>query len=517
MPRPPIVDLILKRRYEHPHDPFLYFGERTITWSDFCDCSFRTANGLRQLGIGPGDRVAIMLPNCPDYLFVYMGIVSIGAAPVPVNTAQRGATLAHILHDSEAKALVVDRPLVDVYLNIAAELEKAPEVVVRGRASTMEQFISLDRLMAADDVVPEVQEGAKSGLGILYTSGTTGPPKGVVATGYDIEPLHRLLRRLNVNPGETIYTALPLFHGNALIISAMGAIYNGWCLAIAERFSASRFWDDIRRYDAVEFNALGAIIPILLKQPQRADDNDNPTRVVLSAACPAWAWRDFERRFGIEIIEFYGLVDFPGFLVNDEGIPGCMGRPIGPTEFEVHDSEGAILRDTVGELVMKHPKGRLTRYHKQPEATDTAYRGGWFHTGDLARIDEDNLFYYCGRIKECMRRRGENISAWEIENVVNDHPAVVESAAHAVASDLGEDDVKLVAVLRPGISISPEELIDYCVGRMAEYAVPSYIEFRDAIPKTGTHRVQYATLKAEGITPATWKRRIELKSKPRPS
>jgi crotonobetaine/carnitine-CoA ligase len=189
------------------------------------------------------------------------------------------------------------------------------------------------------------------------------------------------------------------------------------------------------------------------------------------------------------------------------GLPARWGRPWGATEFRVvdeHDREVPI--GWVGELVMRHPVGRLTHYHDDLEATEEAYRGGWFHTGDLASVDSEGWFRYVGRQKESMRRRGENVSAWEIENVVNSHPAVLESAAHAVTSDLGEDDIKLTVVLRPNSGLSPAELIDFCVGRIADYALPSYVELRESLPKTGTQRIQYAALKAEGVTASTWRR-----------
>ncbi|HYA35634.1 MAG TPA: hypothetical protein VEF03_08435, partial [Candidatus Binataceae bacterium] len=153
----------------------------------------------------------------------------------------------------------------------------------------------------------------------------------------------------------------------------------------------------------------------------------------------------------------------------------------------------------VGELVFRHPKGQLSHYHKLPDATAEAYRGGWFHSGDLAKTDDDGFFYFCGRKKASMRRRGENISAWEIETVVNEHPAVLESAAYAVPSEMGEDEVKVAVVLRPGVSLKPEELLDFCTGRMAHYAIPRFVEFVDDVPKTGTQRIQYAALKERGI------------------
>ena len=194
--------------------------------------------------------------------------------------------------------------------------------------------------------------------------------------------------------------------------------------ALAERFSASRFFDDCRRYDAVEFNTLGGMISILLKQPPRPDDADNPVRTVLSAGCPPDRWEEFERRFGVRIVEWFGMVDSPGFLLNTEGRVGSMGKPIGGIEFAGHRRRRANRSGpgAVGELVFRHPQGQLTYYHKLPEATETAYRGGWFHSGDLAERDDDGFYYYRGRKKESMRRLGENISAWEIETVVNGHP-----------------------------------------------------------------------------------------------
>jgi carnitine-CoA ligase len=342
---------------------------------------------------------------------------------------------------------------------------------------------------------------------MMYTSGTTGPPKGVVATGYDTSPLLLLLKESGVQPGETMYTPLPLFHGNALLVSAIGSMMLDAKLALGERFSASRFFDDCRRYEAVEFNTLGGMISILLKQPPRPDDADNPVRTVLSAGCPPDRWEEFERRFDLRIIEWFGMVDSPGFLMNSEGRVGAMGKPISGIEFDIVDDDDQPLgAKQVGELVFRHPKGQLTYYHKLPEATASAYRNGWFHSGDLAERDEDGFYYYRGRKKESMRRLGENISAWEIETVLNQHPKVLESAAHAVKSDLGEDEVKVAIVLQPGEKVSPEELLDFCKGKMAHYAVPRYVEFVDALPKTETQRIQYAALKQRGLTPETWDR-----------
>jgi len=238
---------------------------------------------------------------------------------------------------------------------------------------------------------------------------------------------------------------------------------------------------------------------MLLKQPPRPDDRDHHVRAVFSAACPPAAWREFETRFGVRIIEGYAMVDSPGFLLNDVGKVGSMGKPVGEVEFRVVDDHDTPLPPgKIGELVFRHPKGQLSQYHKLPDATAEAYRGGWFHSGDLAKTDEEGFFYFCGRKKASIRRRGENISAWEIETTIDLHPAVLESAAFAVPSELGEDEVMVAVVLKPGAELLPEELIEFCRGQMAYYAVPRYVEFVNELPKTGTQRIQYAALKERG-------------------
>ncbi len=503
-----LEQLIRLRVREHPRETWLKFKGTDYSWESVLDNIQRTANGLLDLGVRPGERVAIMMGNRPEFLWLHFGIGMIGALSVPINTSQRGTTLEYILKDSDAVLAVVERDLYPAVLAIKPQVPSLRAVVVvdgvagPGVAKTFEQVMN----QPAHEPTVDVAE-AVGGAGMMYTSGTTGPPKGVVATAYDMAPLMSVLQTLGIQPGETLYTALPLLHGNALMISAIGSIVLDGKLALADRFSASRFWDDCRKYNAVEFNTLGAMIPILLKQPPRPDDRDNPVRVVLSAACPANVWREFEDRFGVRIIEFYGMVDSPGFLLNDVGKVGAMGKPIGGVEFRiVDDNDEPLPPGRIGELVFRHPQGQLTRYHKLPDATSEAYRGGWFHSGDLAEQDADGFFYFRGRKKASMRRRGENISAWEIETVVNEHPAILETAAHGVPSEIGEEEVKLCVVLRPGETVTPEGVLDFCVGRMAYYAVPRYVEFVDELPKTATHRIQYAILRQRGLTAETWDR-----------
>jgi carnitine-CoA ligase len=503
-----VEQLIRKRAAEQPNDVWLKFKDSTWSWTDVLSNVQRAANGLVEAGVRPGDRVAIMMGNRPEFLWIHLGINMIGAHSVPTNTSQRGATLRHILADSDSVAVVFENELRDAVVAVRSEVPSLRTTIVADGKPGGGVDTTLEKVLNASDREPEVEVAEPTAsVGMMYTSGTTGPPKGVVATGYDMTPIMTVLNVIGVKPGETMYTALPLFHGNALLISGIGSILLGAKLALAERFSASRFWDDCRKFDAVQFNSLGAMMPILLKQPEKPSDRDNPVRVVLSAACPASVWQEFEQRFDVRIIEFYGMVDSPGVLLNDVGKVGAMGKPIAGIEFRIVDDDDQPLpAGKVGELVFRHPKGALTHYHKLPDATKDAYRGGWFHSGDLAAQDDEGFFYFKGRKKASMRRRGENISAWEIESVLNQHPKILESASYPIPSEVGEDDVAAAVVLRPGETLKAEEVLDFCKGRMAHYAIPRYVDFVPEIPKTGTHRVQYGVLKERGKTPTMWDR-----------
>ena len=502
--------VMLQRRDAHPNETFLKWKDEEISWQDFLDNIYAMAAGFWNARIRTGDRVAIMMGNCPEFLYTYFGMNFLGVGAVPINVAQRGEALAYILNDSGASTIVIDEDLLEHFLVIRARVPNVRLIVVRGSPPAMiGDVATVAEWLQARGGRPPIDPHARTPAdNILYTSGTTGPPKGVVNRGINPTNIVKLWEPTGVQPGETVYTCLPLFHGNALGVTVLGAVVLDYKVALGERFSASRFWDECRKYNAVEFNTLGAMIPILLKQPERPDDADNPVRVVLSAACPAYAWRPFEERFKLRIIEWFGMVDAPGFLLNRTGKVGSMGRPLPGFEFRVVDDEDRDLPPgKVGELVFRSSDGPgAAFYYGKEEATAEAWRNGWFHSGDLAWIDEEGDFYYAGRKKASMRRRGENISAWEIESVVNQYPKVLESAAHAVPSELGEDEIKLVVVLKPGETATPAEILDFCQGKMAYYAIPRYVEFRDSLPKTGTHRIEYAVLKAEGITAKTWDR-----------
>ncbi len=504
--RSAVEDLIRARFAEAPDETWLYFKDSTFTWRQVVSLAERAANGLLRFGVRPGDYVALMAGNKPEFLWIYFGLLMIGAQVVPLNRWQRGPALRHMLNDSGATAIIFDEELKPAVFEVRESCPALRLTVVFGEAS---EGIDVSYAALADgpDGEPDVAvDAASSPVGILYTSGTTGPPKGIVSEGY-ADILNPLLEASQVAPGETMYACLPLIHGNALFVSMLGSIRLKAKLALAERFSASRFWDDCRRYNAVQVSTLGGIIPMLMKQPPRPDDRDNPVRIALSVGCPAASWTAFEQRFGVRVIEWYGMSDAPGNLINLEGRIGSIGKPAAGAEFRVADANDAPLPpDKLGQLLFRHSAGQITRYNNLPEATSEAYKDGWFHSGDLAEMDADGFFYFRGRMKEAIRRRGENISAWEIESVVDQHPKVRESAAFGIPSELGDEDVAIAVVLQPNATMTPEELLAFCEGKLAYYAMPRFVEFVDALPKTGTQKIQKNVLKQRGRTPETWDR-----------
>jgi len=494
--------------------PFLHFQDRVISFAELDRRVNRAAHWLAGLGVKPGVGVSIMMPNAPEWLFVYFATQRLGAYAVPVNVGLKGEGLRHVVDHSDSSVLVCHPDYVEAIQGISGSLPKLEQIVVDTEEAPEdwkppEGWQTLAELMQAPDTNPEVkiEEGAISVL--LYTSGTTGPPKGVVSRYEAMAARGAPMLGVVLGPGDVLYTCLPLFHANALFLTTVRALAMGLPLALSRRFSASRFWDEVRRYGATTFNALGAMIPILMKQPERPDDSDNPVRVVLSAACPASVWEKFEKRFALQIVEGYGAVDGGGFsTINTGDAPkGSIGKPQSP--IRIVDDEGAdVPPGEPGELLFQVDDATLRRveYYKNEEASDAKIRDGWLHTGDLVYADEGGHLYFADRKTDSLRRRGENISSWEVERGIDRHPAVLESAVFGVPSDLGEDEVMAAVVLQEGETLPPEDLIRHCEEQMARFMVPRYIEFRDALPKTGTHRIQKSVLKREGVGPDTWDR-----------
>jgi crotonobetaine/carnitine-CoA ligase len=514
--------LLEDRAARYGERQFLNFkGERAITYQELNCRANRFANGLRALGLEREKKLAVMLPNCPEYLALLFGAAKLGAVTVPINTAYKGDLLAHIINNSDAEVLVVDEQYLEVISQIADRLNGLRTILLfseQGHSSaTATGFHNvashpLDILNEASDEKPEAEIHHTDPVMILYTGGTTGPSKGVVMTQHFYYFYARMVARsIGYTEADVSYTCMPLFHINAQIGSLVSALYAGAQVALYQRFSATTFWDEIRSSGTTIFLGMGAVGNILMKNPPSPADADNRVRLAVIVPPPG-DLEGFEKRFGLRVIyETFGMTE--GLIIPpklyEPRRPGCCGKPIDDYEVSIVDDDDLPLPPReVGEIVMRprEPDTMMSGYYKMPEATLAAFRNLWFHTGDHGYFDEDGFLYYVGRKKDAIRRRGENISAYEIERIVNQHPAVLESAAIAVPSELGEDDVKIVVVLKPGAAATHEALIRFCAEHMAYFMVPRYVEFKAALPKNPSQRIEKYKLRAAGVNAATWDR-----------
>jgi crotonobetaine/carnitine-CoA ligase len=486
-----------------------------ITYDQLDARANRVGNALEALGIRKDDKVCVMLPNMPEFLYVWWGNAKLGGVTVPLNTELKGDGLSYILNHCDAETMVISQRYLPALEEIRGTLQHLKRLIVLGpqgqRVDRMPAGgIDFQELLTAPASSPMKEVWSDDMDSIMYTSGTTGLPKGVIHRHNRCYGGFVLPIMTGYTADDVVYNTLPLFHIGGQNMVWM-ALVSDTRVAMAERFSASRFWDDVRKYQATFTLFLGAMIPILYKQSPRPDDADNPLRVALSAAAPRTIWEDFERRFQVQIVELYSQTE-GGFMLNSdakaEGKVGSMGKPGATFAMKVVDDQDQELPvGEVGELIYKPAaSASLTAYYKNPEATAEKTRGGWIRSGDLAYQDEDGYFFFVDRKSDFMRRRGENISSFEVEKMINSHPSVLESAAYAIPSELGEDDVMIAIVLQPGTQLDPEALMQHCEATMAYFMIPRYVRCVPAFPKTGTERTMKYQLKLEGVTTDTWDR-----------
>ncbi|MCP4300996.1 MAG: AMP-binding protein [Gammaproteobacteria bacterium] len=515
--------IIEDKARQFPDHVVFQFRDDPITLEEFNARINQAANGFLELGVKHGDKVAIMLPNNPEFLYVWFGLNKIGACEVPVNVALKGQGLAYQMVQSDCVALVADLEYLDRLEGIAGDLEAITHIVYTDSAATgsdLPSWPGFEHLNYAEfsdrsQESPDVSVHYSDLASILYTSGTTGVSKGVMFSHhywYDIWA--ESVKYSRYTEDDVLYTGLPFFHGNAQGITVGPAILADAKAVIVDRFSASRLWDDCRRWECTEANYIGGIIPILLKQEEQENDGDNPVRLMVGAAAPQDEWHAFQERFNTKILEVYGMTECYCCLVSpyDEPRAGACGKTITGWDVRiVDDDDNECTPGSLGEFIARSNKMFVgtTGYYNKPEATLELFKNGWIHTGDLGRMDEDGYFFFVDRKKQAIRRRGENISSFEVESVISSHDAVLESAVVGVPSDVGEEEVKAVVVLKESHSVTEEELIRWCEPRMAYFAIPRYIAIRDGMPKTPSERVEKFKLKEEGITDDCWDREAE--------
>ena len=491
----------------------------TRTYAELDDRTDRTAAGFASLGLAAGEHVSLMMVNSIENVEAWFGLQKAGIVEVPVHTASRGNALRYVVDHADARAFVVDDAFLPHLATIVDELPQLEHVVVN-RAEPGEERVDLPSRIAVHDLADLYLDAAPpmpslrrdDTAVVLHSSGTTGPPKGVVLShGAVLHLTRHLVWLMDYTSEDRLYTAFPLFHNNAKYTSVCAALEAGGSLVLDKRFPVSTFWDVAREKGITAFNYMGALLMMLHKQPERADDADNPIRIAFGAPCPVEIWEDFERRFGVSLVEVYGMTEAPMIAENrlDARKIGAAGRASMTYELQIVDEDDEPLPpNTPGEIVArpKHAGALFSSYYKRPEDTVEAWRNLWFHTGDRGTLDEDGFLFFIDRMKDCIRRRGENISSWEVESTINTHPSVLESAAYGVASDLSESDVMVAVVLQPDATLEPAELLDFCTGKMAHFAVPRYVRFLDALPRNHAERVQKTELRADGVTTDAWDR-----------
>jgi crotonobetaine/carnitine-CoA ligase len=322
-----------------------------------------------------------------------------------------------------------------------------------------------------------------------------------------------------LNSEDIIYTCLPLYHANPQVYCVLTALVAGGSIALAERFSASRFWQEIRAYRATAFSYVGSVLPILLSQPEKEEERGSPAKKCFGGGAPRDVHEAATGRFGLQVCELYGMsetgtwntINRPGKIKS-----GSVGQIRASFEVKIFDDlDNDLLPGQVGEIVIrpKKPFIMFTGYYRMPEETLKDYRNLWFHTGDLGKVDSEGYFYFCGRKKESIRRGGENISPYEIERVLTDIPAVAEAAAVGVPDSILGEEIKVYVVLREGHSVEPQELIEKCQERLPKFMTPRYLEFVSQLPKTPSEKVQKVALKSRGIGSA-WDRLANGEKKP---
>jgi carnitine-CoA ligase len=483
----------------------LRFASRSLSYRELDSETDRVAGGLSAAGIRAGDRVAALLFNTPEFPLLWFGAAKLGAVLVPINTALKGEILRYELADCTPSAIVVDRRLWSAFDPLRNGLAIRNTWVADPTPSTdpvPEGARTFRDLPASEPARGGTAPSPADPVSIMYTSGTTGPPKGaVIPHQKQITTPVEIGRRSRLGPDSVLFSALPLFHCNAQEMTALVALLNDLTAVFDERFHASTFWETAARYGATHVSLLISMVNVLFKQPAKASDRSHSVATALTAGATKAVWPEFERRFGLSIIELYGMTECGcTTLMNppDAVRVGSVGVPLGFVEADVWDDDDrTVAPGARGELVVRPraPNTMFLGYLNQPEKTTEAWRRDWFHTGDFVTRDADGYYYFVDRKKDIIRRRGENLAPYDVESVLNRHPAVFESVVVGVPSPLGEEDVKAFVQLRPGAAAEAKELFEYCAAELPFFMVPQYLEFVAEIPKTANQKSQRYLLK----------------------
>lgn len=523
-----VVGRVLAHQVRQRGDqPFIQFeDEAPLTYAEFDQQCNRVGNALAEVGIGCGERVAILAGNRLEYLWTWIGLSRRGAVAVAINTAYKGRFLTHVLTNAEARMGVVEREFLAWLAEIEADIPALERVYVPGPPLAPGEAPAFARieLRAFDELLDAAPEALAcevsyrdTGL-IMFTSGTTGPSKGVL-----MPHGHLFLFGLNscvhlgLSPTDRYYICMPLFHVQGLLMQFYGIMQAGGYAILARQFRASTWIDEVRQHRATVTNMLGVMTDFVLRQPPKPSDREHQLRMLSAVPVTADTLHALRTRFGIpKFNELFGMTECNLPVARPLDAPdeaGCSGK-VWDDFFEViiadPETDEPLPVGTVGEILVrpKEPFCFMQGYNGMPDRTVETWRNFWFHTGDAGRMDARGYVWYIDRIKDTIRRRGENISSYEVEAVLREYPGIADVAAVAVKADEGGEDEVLVCLVlaADAVPLDPMAFLDFCVERMPYFAVPRYLEIVAEIPKTPSQKIQKNTLRARGLSASTWDR-----------
>jgi carnitine-CoA ligase len=518
--RDTVIDALDRAVAAHPQRILLDFGGQHFSYFDVERMATRFARALAELGVRRGDTVVTMLDNNVDAVISWLAINKLCAVGVPINTALRGEFLRHQISDASASIMVCESDYLERVHAVSGDIASLKTVLVRGPMpvgykSVAATVAPLDEHRGNDDTPLRDKPHPSDLACLIYTSGTTGPSKGCMLSYNFMCNLARLqLRAGPANENDITITPLPLFHMNALAVGVLSNILVGARVAIVPRFSVSNFWPEVERSGATIASILGGMGAMLAQAP----DNESMKRcfgqihTVRGNPFTEETKQVWRTRFGSRQVggNGYGLTEacvVTSLPAGEYAAPGSSGKRIPDFDVRIVDELDRELPANVpGEIIVRplRPDIMFQGYWRRPEETLRLMRNLWFHTGDIGKFDADGFFYFVDRKKDYLRRRGENISSFEMESAFAQHPDIAEVAVHAVPAVKGEDDVKVTAVLRSQAMLTEEQLFRWCIDKVPYYALPRYIEFRDSLPKNPQGRVLKYELREQGKTPATW-------------
>ena len=497
----------------NPQKTFIAFedstgNQLTKTYQDFHTEVLKLTNALLKLNIGKGDHVTLHLPNNTEFFTCWFALAHIGAIMVPTNILSPAEEMKYIINHSESKLLITEEPYLEKFTDHLQELPTLRQIILTRTHITPPSILNYNELInhASTDISHIPNHDSEDVVGMLYTSGTTSKPKGVQITNANYIYTGELMSKsVNITEDDRMFIVLPLFHGNAQYYSTMSALVVGGSIALTEKFSATNYFKQANSLGGTIGSLFAAPIRMILSKEYDENDRVNPLKLIMYAqAITDNHEKEFEQKYDVKLVHMYGMTETVGIpLINPlNGIRKnqSIGRPSIGYEVKIVDENGyEVPNGVVGQIAVRGIPGRtlMKAYFKNEEATNQAIQNGWLLTGDNAKVDEDGYFYFVDRMKDMIKRSGENVAAQEVERVLALHEAVYEAAVIGVPDKIKDEAIKAYIILNKNASVTEQELIQFCSERLANFKVPSFIEFVHEFPRTPVGKIQKHLLRSQ--------------------